>query len=164
MSPPERIDALVAGDPPEADEQRLARVIYELQAARPAAPEALRGRVAALASAESERRPTLLERLTLRRALLVLAPAVVVVSVGAAVVQGIVSASSPPEEPQPLFATPNVSAETLRRLEESRGARAGDETDSNQRGRSLAPVTETVNTPNSAANRAFPRTSPGRAQ
>jgi hypothetical protein len=164
MSPPERIDALVAGDPPEADEQRLARVIYELQAARPAAPEALRGRIEALASAESERRPTLLERLTLRRALLVLAPAVVVVSVGAAVVQGIVSASSPPEEPQPLFATPNVSAETLRRLEESRGARAGDETDSNQRGRSLAPVTETVNTPNSAANRAFPRTSPGRAQ
>jgi hypothetical protein len=161
MSPSERIDALVAGDPPEADEQRLARVIYELQAARPAAPEALRGRIEVLAS--NERRPSLLERLTLRRALLVLAPAVVVVSVGAAVVQGIVSASSPAEESQPLT-QPNVSAETLRRLEESRGARAADETDSNLRERFRAPVTQTASTPNSAANRAFPSTSPGRAQ
>jgi hypothetical protein len=163
MSPSERIDALVAGDPPEADEQRLARVIYELQAARPAAPEALRGRIEALASAESARRPSLLERLTLRRALLVLAPAVVVVSVGAAVVQGIVSASSPAEEPLTLT-QPNVSAETLRRLEESRGAGAADESDSNLRERSLAPLTRTAGTPNSAANRAFPPTSPGRAQ
>src|SRR5688572_24678486 len=161
MSPSERIDALVAGDPPEADEQRLARVIYELQAARPAAPEALRGRIEVLAS--NERRPSLLERLTLRRALLVLAPAVVVVSVGAAVVQGIVSASSPAEESQPLT-QPNVSAETLRRLEESRGARAADETDSDLRERSLAPLTRTASTPNSAANKAFPPTSPGRAQ
>jgi Domain of unknown function (DUF4349) len=152
MSPSERIDALVAGDPPEADEQRLARVIYELQAARPAAPEALRGRIEALASAESARRPTVLERLTLRRALLVLAPAVVVVSVGAAVVQGIVSASSPAEEAQPLT-QPNVSAQ----MRESPEARAAAETDSNQRARSLAPVTQT-------ANRAFPPTSPGRAQ
>jgi hypothetical protein len=163
MSPSERIDALVAGDPPEADEQRLARVIYELQAARPAAPEALRGRIEALASAESARRPSLFERLTLRRALLVLAPAVVVVSVGAAVVQGIVSASSPAEEPLTLT-QPNVSAETLRRLEESRGAGAADESDSNLRERSLAPLTRTAGTPNSAANRAFPPTSPGRAQ
>jgi Domain of unknown function (DUF4349) len=152
MSPPERIDALVAGDPPEADEQRLARVIYELQAARPAAPEDLRGRIDALASAESARRPTLLERLTLRRALLVLAPAVVVVSVGAAVVQGLVSASSPAEEGQPLT-QPNVSAQ----MRESPEAGAAAETDSNQRARSLAPVTQT-------ANRAFPPTSPGRAQ
>jgi Domain of unknown function (DUF4349) len=94
MSPSERIDALVAGATPEADEQRLARLIYELQAARPAAPEALRGRVEALAATESGRRPSLLERLSLRRALLVLAPAIVVVSVGAAAVQGIVSATS----------------------------------------------------------------------
>src|SRR5919106_1646442 len=106
MSPPERIDALVAGDPPEADEQRLARVIYELQAARPTAPESLRGRIDALAAAESARRPTLLERLTLRRALLVLAPAVVVVSVGAATIQGIVSATSTTEEAQPLRGEP----------------------------------------------------------
>jgi negative regulator of sigma E activity len=162
MSPPERIDALVAGDPPEADEQRLARVIYELQAARPAAPEPLRGRIEALASAASPRRPSLLERLTLRRALLALAPAVVVVSVGAAVVQGIVSASSPTEEPQPLT-QPNVSAQ----MPESRdagAAGAADETDSNRRARSLAPVTQTAGPPNSAANRAFPRTSAGRAQ
>jgi hypothetical protein len=159
MSPSERIDALVAGDPPEADEQRLARVIYELQAARPAAPEALRGRIEALASAESARRPSVLERLTLRRALLVLAPAVVVVSVGAAVVQGIVSASSPAEEPQPLM-QPNVSAQ----MPESREAGAADETDSNLRERSLAPAARTATTQDSAANRAFPSTSPGRAQ
>jgi negative regulator of sigma E activity len=152
MSPPERIDALMAGDPPEADEQRLARVIYELQAARPAAPEPLRSRIEALASAESARRPSLLERLTLRRALLVLAPAVVVVSVGAAVVQGIVSASSPAEEAQPPT-QPTVSAQ----MRESPQAGAAAETDSNQGARSLAPVTQT-------ANRAFPRTSPGRAQ
>jgi hypothetical protein len=152
MSPSERIDALVAGDPPEADEQRLARVIYELQAVRPAAPEALRARIEALASAESARRPTLLQRLTLRRALVVLAPAVVVVSVGAAVVQGIVSASSPAEEAQPLT-QPNVSGQ----MRESPEAGAAAETDSNQRARALAPVTQT-------ANRAFPPTSPGRAQ
>jgi hypothetical protein len=156
MSPSERIDALVAGDPPEADEQRLARVIYELQAARPAAPEALRGRIEALASNERARRPSLLERLTLGRALLVLAPAVVVVSVGAAVVQGIVSASSPAEEPQPLT-QPNVSAQ----MREAPGAGAADETDSNLRERTLAPV---ASLPTSAANRAFPPTSPGRAQ
>jgi hypothetical protein len=101
MSPSERTDALVAGDTPEADEQRLARLIYELQAARPAAPEALRGRIDALTAGEAARRPTLLERFSFRRALLVLAPAVVVVSVGAAVVQGIVTASSPADDAQP---------------------------------------------------------------
>jgi uncharacterized protein DUF4349 len=101
MSPSERIDALVAGDPPGPDEQRLARLIYELQTAKPAAPEALRGRVHALAEAESVRRPTVFERLSLRRALLVLAPALVVVSVGAAAVQGIVSAASDGERAQP---------------------------------------------------------------
>jgi hypothetical protein len=102
MSPSERIDALVAGDPPQADEQRLARLIYELQAARPAAPEALRGRIEALAATESARRPTLLERLSLRRALFVLAPAILVVSVGAAAVQGIVSATSDGDQVQPI--------------------------------------------------------------
>jgi hypothetical protein len=99
MSPPERIDALVAGDPPEADEQRLARVIYELQAARPSAPEALRARIDTLASVEPTRRLSLLERLSLRRAVLLLAPAIVVVAVGAAVVQGIVSATSDDDKP-----------------------------------------------------------------
>jgi Domain of unknown function (DUF4349) len=94
MSPSERTDALVAGEPPEADEQRLARVIYELQAVRTAAPEALRGRVEALAATESARRPTLIERLSLRRTVLVLAPAILLVSLGAAAVQGIVTATS----------------------------------------------------------------------
>jgi hypothetical protein len=119
MSPPERIDALVAGDPPEADEQRLARVIYELQTAKPVAPEGVRSRVQALAEVESAPRPTLLKRLSLRRVLLVLAPAVVVVSVGAAAVQGIVSASSPGRDTKP------AASETVRAV---RGMpQAGDE-------------------------------------
>jgi Domain of unknown function (DUF4349) len=94
MSPSERIDALLAGATPEADEQRLARLIYELQATRPRAPEALRRRIEALAATEGAQQPSLLERLSLRRALLVLAPAILVVSVGAAAVQGIVTATS----------------------------------------------------------------------
>jgi Domain of unknown function (DUF4349) len=98
MSLSERIDALVAGATPEKDEQRLARLIYELQAARPSAPEALRGRIDALAATESAQPPTLLERLSFRRALLVLAPAILVVSIGAAAVQGIVSATSDGEQ------------------------------------------------------------------
>jgi Domain of unknown function (DUF4349) len=102
MSRSERIDALVAGDPPEADEQRLARLIYELQAARPAAPETLRRRVETIAATESSHRPTLLDRISLRRALSVLAPAVVIVSVGAAAVQGIVTATSDVDEVQPV--------------------------------------------------------------
>jgi hypothetical protein len=121
MSPSERIDALLAGEPPEAEEQRLARLIYELQAARPAAPEAIRERVETLAAAETARRPTLLERLSLRRALLVLAPAVLLVSIGAAAVQGIVSATSDDDRAvalEPLRVTPNVSKETLEALEQ----------------------------------------------
>jgi Domain of unknown function (DUF4349) len=102
MSPSERIDALVAGDPPEADEQRLARLIYELQAAKPVAPQAVRGRIEAIAATESSRRPTLLDRVSLKRALLLLAPAVVVVSVGAAAVQGIVTATSDVDPVQPV--------------------------------------------------------------
>jgi Domain of unknown function (DUF4349) len=94
MSASDRIEALLGGEPPQADEQRLARVIYELQAVRTAAPESVRSRVEALAAAETPRRPTLLDRLSLRRAVLVLAPAILVVSLGAAAVQGIVSATS----------------------------------------------------------------------
>jgi Domain of unknown function (DUF4349) len=161
MSPSERIDALVAGNPPEPDEQRLARVIYELQAARPAAPEALRGRIETLASAESARRPSLLERLSLRRALLVLAPAVVVVSVGAAVVQGIVSASSPAEEAAEPVTPTNVSE--VHGMESPPRA-AADPTPSNVRERRLAPVTSRLATPDSATNRGFPTTSRGRTQ
>ena len=121
MSPPERIDALVAGSPPERDEQRLARLIYELQTARPPAPEALRARVDALAAAAGARRPTLIERLSLRRALLVLAPAIVIVAVGAAAVQGIVSATSDDERAIP-FTDPEPNA--LREDAPATGARA----------------------------------------
>jgi hypothetical protein len=113
MSLSERIDALVAGDPPEADEQRLARLIYELQAAKPAAPEALRQRIEAIAAAEGSRRPTLLDRVSLRRALLVLAPAVVIVSVGAAAVRGIVTATSDVDQVQP------VAGQQARRADET---------------------------------------------
>jgi hypothetical protein len=116
MSPSERIDDLLAGEPPEAEEQRLARIVYELQAAKPVAPERLRQRVQVLAEAEGTRRPTLLERFSLRRALLVLAPAVVVVSVGAAVVQGLVSATSSEDdrlaaEVRNIESSPSVSRE-----------------------------------------------------
>jgi Domain of unknown function (DUF4349) len=145
MSPSERIDALVAGDPPEADEQRLARLIYELQASRPAAPEALRGRIEALAATEGARRPTLLERLSLRRALLVLAPTVVAVSLGAAAVQGIVSATSEGNERreavEALYATPNVSNDALRaagRFQE--GAPLAQVGEANEAARARAPV------------------------
>jgi Domain of unknown function (DUF4349) len=110
MSPSERIDALVAGEPPEADEQRLARVIYELQAIRTPAPEALRSRVETLATAESARRPTLLDRLSLRRAVLFLAPALLLVAVGAAAVQGIVTATSDGKSQIP-FADPAAMTE-----------------------------------------------------
>lgn len=109
MSPSERIEALLGGEPPHADEQRLARVIYELQAVRTAAPEALRGRVEALATTESSRPPTLLERLSLRRAVLVLAPAILLVSLGAAAVQGVVSATSG-DDPEIPFTDPSPEA------------------------------------------------------
>jgi Domain of unknown function (DUF4349) len=117
MSPSERIDALLAGEPPQADEQRLARLIYELQAARPAVPDTVRERIEALAATDRVR-PTFLERFSLRRALLVLAPAVLVVSVGAAAVQGIVSATSGDDERrtavEELRSSPVVSNEALR--------------------------------------------------
>jgi Domain of unknown function (DUF4349) len=118
MSPSERIDALLAGEPPEADEQRLARLIYELQAARPSAPDTIRERVEALAATESARRTTRLDRFSWRRALLVLAPALLVVSVGAAAVQGIVSATSGDDARrtavEELKSSPVVSNEALR--------------------------------------------------
>jgi uncharacterized protein DUF4349 len=151
MSPSERIDALVSGDPPEADEQRLARLIYELQAARPAAPEAIRERVQALADSESGSGPTLLERLTLRRVLLVLAPALVVVSVGAAAVQGIVSATSTTEHAQPLQRGKQLP------VWENAGTAADAGATRLQQRAPLAPLKAT-------ANQAFPPTSPGRAQ
>jgi hypothetical protein len=154
MSPPERIDALVAGDPPEADEQRLARVIYELQAARPSAPEALWARIEALASAESARRASLLERLTLRRALVALAPAVVVLAVGAAVVQGVVSATSKDDQGRIPFRDPSPGA--LRSTEPEDAA--------TPRREELPPLAQVGKNVETARARAPLGTSPGRTQ
>jgi hypothetical protein len=125
MSPSERIDALLAGDPPEADEQRLARVIYELQAVRTPAPETLRTRIDALAAAGSGRRRSLLERLSLRRAVLVLAPAVLLVAVGAAAVQGIVSATSDPDSEIP-FTDPGAFTAQPEPAEDAAGRSAAE--------------------------------------
>jgi hypothetical protein len=156
MSPSERIDALLAGEPPEAEEQRLARLIYELQAARPAAPEGLRQRVHVLAEAEGTRRPTLLERLSLRRALLVLAPALVVLSIGAAVVQGVVSATSDDDrlaaDAEEIKTAPSVSREASQKAAGRFRAPAQGE-DS----QSPALLDRTANAP-------FLPTSPGRTQ
>jgi hypothetical protein len=160
MSPSERIDALVGGAPPEADEQRLARLIYELQTARHAAPEALRARVDALAATEGARRPTLIERLSLRRALLVLAPALVVVAVGAAAVQGIVSATS--EDDGPPFLDPDPQALTSERA----GARSAPRAPATQPPVFRAAKDSNLNTSPQLADptAAAVPTSPGRTQ
>jgi hypothetical protein len=152
MSPSERIDALVAGDPPEAGEQRLARVIYELQASRPAPPEALRGRIEALAATESARQPTLLERLSLRRALLVLAPAVVVVAMGAAVVQGIVTATTKSDAPP--FADPRAIPAVNNELRDAAPGRFEEG----------APLAQGAEGSDTRGARAPLETSPGRTQ
>jgi hypothetical protein len=155
MSPSERIDALVAGEPPQADEQRLARLIYELQAVKPAAPEGLGERVQALAEIDNARRPTLVERLSLRRALLVLAPAVVVVSIGAAVVQGIVSATSQDDRlagaVEEIKTAPTVSRE------------ASQEAIRRARGQPLKGE-DSATALDQSANAPFLPTSPGRTQ
>jgi hypothetical protein len=179
MSPSERIDALVAGDPPEAGEQRLARLIYELQAARPAPPERLHDRIDALAATESSRRLSLLDRFSLRRAVLVLAPALVVVSVGAALVQGIVSATSSPRETElqaQMRQNPNISRETLGQL--GSGTDADDESAQGQalelspfggsagaaETQRLAPSANQSFSATVPGAKAFPPTSPGRTQ
>jgi uncharacterized protein DUF4349 len=157
MSPSERIDALLAGEPPEAEEQRLARVVYELQAARPVPPDALRQRVQALAAAEGTLRPRLLDRLSLRRALLVLAPALVVVSVGAAVVQGVVSATSDDDrlaaDVAEIDPAPSMSREATQKAPRRLRAQAAQGEESP----SPALLDESANAP-------FLPTSPGRTQ
>jgi hypothetical protein len=165
MSRSERIDALVEGATPEADEQRLARLIYELQATRPAPPEALRSRIDALAATESARRPTLFDGFSLRRALLVLAPAVVVVAVGAAVVQGVVSATSPAEEAQSqaqLETNPAVNAYEAQVQGRGLSKPAREATDTTDSARSAAPPLD--QTLSASKGLAFPTISPGRTQ
>jgi hypothetical protein len=147
MSPSERIDALVAGEPPEADEQRLARVIYELQAVRTPAPEALRGRIETLAATESSRRPTLLGRLSLRRAVLVLAPAVLLVAVGAAAVQGIVTATDSNDPAQPVAR----QTQTVDAFLEASGSDAGKVAPTPDAARARAPRVEAGTLFNQAA-------------
>ncbi|MBD0347585.1 MAG: DUF4349 domain-containing protein [Thermoleophilia bacterium] len=68
---------------------RLHEVLEELRASAPPAPEHLRARIDQLAAAEPAGRHTFRERISLRGALLVLAPAVVVIGLGAAVIGGI---------------------------------------------------------------------------
>jgi hypothetical protein len=69
----------------------------EIRAARPAAPGELRERVRLVVAEEPERRPSVFERLSLRRFLLVAAPATLVVAVVAAGVIGLSRPASPDE-------------------------------------------------------------------
>src|SRR5439155_3626946 len=73
----------------------------ELRAARPAAPAELRARVRELAAREPEAAGRRLPALSLRRAGLVLAPAVVVVALGAALAGGVIGSSSSPTTTAP---------------------------------------------------------------
>ena len=69
----------------------------ELRAARPAAPAELRERVRLVVAEEPARRPSLVQRLSPRRFLLVAAPATLVVAVAAAGVIGLTRPGSPDE-------------------------------------------------------------------
>jgi len=89
----ERLDALLRGEGGhDESERRISAILAELRADAPPVPEALRERIAGLTDPEPVRPRR--AWLTWRRGLLALAPAAVVVGLGAAVVQGIVSASS----------------------------------------------------------------------
>jgi len=84
-----------AGDP------RLEAVVRELRAGVPVVPPALRERVLALALHEPAARRSRLPSIPLRRGLLYLAPACLAVALGAAAVQGVISASRS-DGPRPL--------------------------------------------------------------
>ena len=89
----ERLDALLRGEGGhDESERRILAILAELRADAPPVPEALRERIAGLMEPEPARSRRAWP--TWRRGLLALAPALVVVGLGAAVVQGIVSASS----------------------------------------------------------------------
>src|SRR5689334_15244272 len=81
----------------------------------PGAPESLRGRVRALPEPQP-RFSWALPRIELRRTLLVLAPAVLALAVGAAALHGLVSGGTSRPVAQPTLATPY----------EEQGARAAD--------------------------------------
>ena len=91
----ERLEALLEGRPDgDEREQELARILRELRAQTPAAPAALRERVRSLAPAEVAPRESLIERVSLRRAALVVALAAVVAALGAAMVAGVRTAAT----------------------------------------------------------------------
>ena len=97
----DRIAELVRGDAARDEgERRLEETIRELRSSAPAVPEALRERIQMLVT-QAPPQPSawgrvaaFFARLSLRRALLVLAPACVVAGLGIALVQGFVSAGS----------------------------------------------------------------------
>jgi len=84
-----------AGDP------RLEAVVRELRAGVPVVPPVLRERVLALAAHEPAARRSRWPSIPLRRGLLYLAPACLAVALGAAAVQGVISASRS-DGPRPL--------------------------------------------------------------
>ena len=75
------------------NETRMRRALDELRDNAPAAPERLRARIDALAATEPARRRALHERVSLRRALLLLAPAMLVLALGTAVIGAISGAA-----------------------------------------------------------------------
>ena len=72
---------------------RLNDALDELRVSAPPAPDRLRTRIDQLAATEPARRPTLRERFSLGRALMVVAPAMLAVALGAAVIGGISGAA-----------------------------------------------------------------------
>lgn len=107
--PEERLDALLRGEGGhDESERRISTILAELRTDAPPVPEELRERIAGLREPEPVRPSR--AWLTWRRGLLALAPAAVVVGLGAAVVQGIVSASS--DAPSALRAGGEASGST----------------------------------------------------
>ncbi|MFN2466962.1 MAG: hypothetical protein ABR521_02345, partial [Gaiellaceae bacterium] len=76
---------------PELLDDRFEDLVRELRSGRVAAPPELRERVRAIAAPVPEPRPSLFERVRLRRAALVLVPVSLAAVVSAAMVQGLVS-------------------------------------------------------------------------
>ena len=105
---------------PELTDERFDEIVRQLRSARPVAPEPLRERVSATAAqAARARQRAPLWRFSARRAALVLVPACLAVALGAAAVQGIVTAASDDE-----LAAPTAAKQS--RLE--RGGQAFDPT------------------------------------
>ncbi|MFN2471716.1 MAG: DUF4349 domain-containing protein [Gaiellaceae bacterium] len=76
-------------------DRHVEALVAELRASTPPAPERLRRRIEELAATEPVARVPWLQRLSLRRFVLIAAPAVVAIGLGAAVVHGIASSGDP---------------------------------------------------------------------